>query len=175
MGQPLVLTLRLDAASEKLLTTLRTRYFPQARNHLNAHITLFHALPSSSHSTTTAFLSQISTRETSFTVGIKTPFPLGRKGVGINIASFKLRQLHEELLNELKGEGVEMTEQDQRKLRPHVTVQNKVGEEEAMRTLEELRGSWEDTAGKAEALVMWRYEQGGSWTHLQDFPFSNSA
>ncbi|KAG0648176.1 hypothetical protein D0Z07_5845 [Hyphodiscus hymeniophilus] len=174
MSQPLVLTLRLDAASETVLTELRARYFPKARNYLNAHITLFHALPSSAHTPMEKIISQIASRELRFTVGIKNPFPLGKKGVGINIASHKLRGLHEELMEEFAKERVVLTEQDQRKIRPHVTVQNKVGQDEAKRTLEELRESFEDRPGTAEGFTVWRYEEGGEWTHLKDFPFSLS-
>ncbi|KAM0158413.1 hypothetical protein ACHAQE_004202 [Botrytis cinerea] len=179
MSQPFILTLRLDAASEKLLTALRTRYFPSSRNYLSAHVTLFHALPSSQYSLYRSILTSLSSREQKFKVGIKNPFPLGKKGVALNIASFKLRKIHEELLGEFRENGVQLTEQDERKIRPHVTVQNKVGEEEAKRTLEEVRREWimhgdgnEGIGGMAEAISLWRYEVGGEWTHLEDYEFS---
>ncbi|KAE8454355.1 hypothetical protein EG329_005280 [Mollisiaceae sp. DMI_Dod_QoI] len=171
MSQPLILTLRLDAASETLLTTLRTRFFPSKLNYLSAHITLFHALPSSHLPLYTALLTNLSTTTHPFTIGLKSPFLLGKKGVAINVASFKLRKLHEELLKELDKEGVRLGEQDRGRLRPHVTVQNKVGEEEARRCLRELEGAWEERAGNAEGLSLWRYEVGGEWTFLRDFAF----
>ena len=65
-----------------------------------------------------------------------------------------------------------LTEQDQRGIRPHVTVQSKVGPEEALKTLKELRATFEDRSGMAEGFAMWRYEDGGEWTHLKEFPFS---
>jgi len=64
-----------------------------------------------------------------------------------------------------------LTEQDERRIKPHVTVQNKVAEEEAKMCFDELK-AFEDRAGKGEALSLWRYEVGGEWTHLKDFPFS---
>ena len=67
-----------------------------------------------------------------------------------------------------------MTEQDQKRIRPHVTVQNKVKEEEARRTLEELTDMFDDRAGMAEGLMLWSYENSGEWTHLKEFTFSNS-
>ncbi|THV52884.1 hypothetical protein BGAL_0065g00120 [Botrytis galanthina] len=179
MSQPFILTLRLDAASEKLLTALRTRYFPSSRNYLSAHITLFHALPSSQHFLYKSTLSSLSSRERKFKVGIKDPFPLGKKGVALNIASFKLRKIHEELLEEFREKGVQLTEQDDRKIRPHVTVQNKVEEEEAKRTLEEVKKEWTmhgdgngGIGGMAEAISLWRYEVSGEWTHLEDYEFA---
>ncbi|KAB8303950.1 hypothetical protein EYC80_005308 [Monilinia laxa] len=156
MTQPLILTLRLDGASEKLLTSLRTRYFPSSRNFLSAHITLFHALPPSNRPLYTSLLTTVTHRENRFTLGLKDPFPLGKKGVALNVSSFKLRKIHEELLAELRGKDVQLTEQDQRRLRPHVTVQNKVGEEEARRTLEEVRRKWGELEGVGEALSLWR-------------------
>jgi hypothetical protein len=74
----------------------------------------------------------------------------------------------------LKGEGVQLTEQDLRKLIPHVMAQNKVGEEEAGRTLEELRGSFGERAGKAVEFVLWKYEEGGQWTFFEGFSISYS-
>lgn len=66
---------------------------------------------------------------------------------------------------------MELTEQDQSRLRAHVTVQNKVGEEEAERTLEEVKKMWVERAARAEGIVVWRYEVGGEWTFLKEFEF----
>lgn len=78
-------------------------------------------------------------------------------------------------MRRLKEGGGELTEQDQRPLRPHVTVQNKVGEKEARRTMEVLSGEWEEKAGKAVGLVMWRYEVGGRWTFLREWEFEGTS
>ncbi|TAL26636.1 MAG: 2'-5' RNA ligase family protein, partial [Frankiales bacterium] len=43
--QPLIVTLALDGASQERFDELRRRHFPPQRNHLSAHLTLFHALP----------------------------------------------------------------------------------------------------------------------------------
>jgi 2'-5' RNA ligase len=176
MAQPLVVTLRLDSATEKLLTGLRTKYFPAQRNYLSAHITLFHALPADSLSKSVSpLLSSVTSQSSPFTVGLKAPFPLGgrghMKGVGINIASHKLRKLHAEFLDGLKKEGVILTEQDSRELRPHVTLQNKVGNDEAERTLQALKSEFTEGTAKAEGIVVWRYEKGGEWTFLDEYIF----
>lgn len=77
-------------------------------------------------------------------------------------------------MEEFKTKGVQSTEQDNRKLRPHVTVQNKAGEEEAKRTLEEVKREWKEggESSVAEGVTLWRYEVGGEWTHLEDFEFA---
>ncbi len=73
-------------------------------------------------------------------------------------------------MGELEREGVQLTDQDRAGLRPHVTVQNKVSEEEAKKTLAELEG-FKERAGKGEALALWRYEVSGRWTFLREFVF----
>lgn len=169
--QPFILTLRLDKGTEKILTDLRIRYFPKHRNYLSAHVSLFHALPAAQKPTYHQILSSLSQTTAPFTVGIKNPFALGRKGVALNVSSFKLRSIHDELLKRFKEQGVELTEQDQSRLRAHVTVQNKVGEEEAKRTLEEVKKMWAERGARAEGLVVWRYEVGGEWTWLKEYDF----
>ncbi|KAE9986686.1 hypothetical protein EG328_005013 [Venturia inaequalis] len=169
--QPFILTLRLDKASERVLTDVRTKYFPKHRNFLSGHLTLFHALPAAQKPVYHQVLTSLSTSTSPFTVGIKEPFPLGKKGVGLNVSSFKLRGLHDELLKRFRDEGVELTVQDQSRLRAHVTVQNKVGEEEAGRTLEEVKNMWVERAARAEGIVVWRYETSGEWTFLKEFEF----
>ena len=42
--QPLIVTLALDEAAEARFDGLRQEHFPLERNHLRAHVTLFHAL-----------------------------------------------------------------------------------------------------------------------------------
>ncbi len=122
------------------------------------------------------FLTNLTARERPFTVGIKNPFILGKRGRGValNIASFKLKKLHEGLAREWEGEGVQLTDQDRAGLRPHVTVQNKVSEEEAKKTLAELE-AFEERAGKGEALALWRYEVGGRWTFLRESVFGEEG
>lgn len=66
---------------------------------------------------------------------------------------------------------MQLTDQDQLRLRPHVTVQNKVGEEEAQRTMDVLSKEWHERPGRAEGFTLWRYEVDGRWTFLRDFDF----
>mgnify|MGYP004351873915 CR=1 FL=1 len=42
---PLILTAQLPADLHRWATALRTEHFPPERNYLEAHVTLFHALP----------------------------------------------------------------------------------------------------------------------------------
>ena len=42
---PLIMTAWLDDTSFEFFQTMRQRHFPPARNHIPAHLTLFHHLP----------------------------------------------------------------------------------------------------------------------------------
>ena len=42
---PLILTAELPPELHRRYTDLRTRHFPPERNYLEAHVTLFHAIP----------------------------------------------------------------------------------------------------------------------------------
>ena len=45
MPEPLIVTLLLEEAAQQRFDRLREQHFPPERNHLAAHVTLFHALP----------------------------------------------------------------------------------------------------------------------------------
>lgn len=175
-AQPLIITLRLDAATEAILTSLRTRYFPRHLNHLSSHITFFHALPGTSQNLVSDRLKHVASTTSSFAVEITSPFAMGKRGVALNVASSDASSLHKHLLDLWKAEKIDLTHQDDNaKLRAHVTVQNKVGEEEAKKTLEELKAQWEAKTATAEGVGLWRYERSGKWTHLEDFLFHDRS
>ena len=44
-GPPLIVTALLDEAAQQRFDRLRRSHFPPERNHLDAHLTLFHRLP----------------------------------------------------------------------------------------------------------------------------------
>lgn len=49
---------------------------------------------------------------------------------------------------------VELTQQNMGKVNPHVTVQNKVREEELDETLRDLKGSWDEWRGRTEGITL---------------------
>ncbi|RDW66210.1 hypothetical protein BP6252_09845 [Coleophoma cylindrospora] len=172
--QPLIITLRLNAATEAILTALRTRYFPRQLNHLSSHITLFHALPGTSQHLVSHQLQHVTSAMAAFTVQVSSPFAMGKKGVALNVVSSDIGSLHKQLLDAWKAEKIALTSQDDNvKKHAHVTVQNKVGEEVARKTLGELTAQWEPKMATAEGLRLWRYEQGGEWTFLEEFRFQD--
>ena len=151
-ANPLVLTLTLDATSQKFLTSLRTKYFPSHRNHLAAHVTLFHAIPAHRQGELEGHLSSVSSGTAPWDVFIGDPRKMGNRGVMVTVRdrpSRSITDLHAHLIDVLKKGTKEprdrLTEQDSRHGgRPHVTVLNKAeSEEEVEKCLEEVQGVFE--------------------------------
>lgn len=136
---PLVLTLAMDDATQNFLTGLRSKYFPPSRNHLGAHITLFHAIPPQRIDELDAKLTEICSKKKGWDLYARDPIKMGNmKGVMINIKqspSGTTEALHQELLdalrNSTRAREDELTRQDMQTLkRPHVTVLNKARSED---------------------------------------------
>ena len=162
-----ILTLLTNPSHHKTLTALRTQYFPPKLNKLDAHLTLFHALPGSKlDSEIIPTLEEISQSHHQFKVHANRAFRL-KKGIAISVPSHaggaKASGIHDELQRRW-AEGGWLSEQDSRKgLRVHYTIMNKVDDEEEIeRGMEVMRG-WEGSWGVVEALGLWEYERGGRW------------
>ena len=164
--RPLVLTLRMDEAAQTRFDRERAEWFPPGRTAVGAHLTLFHALPAALRDQVEADLEEAG-RRPSFELVVTDPVPLGR-GVAYRLVSPELQQLHAHLQ---VGWAGHLTRQDQQRLRPHVTVQNKVTPEEARATLGRLAAGFQPFRVAALGLDLWRYD-GGPWTLLRRFPFS---
>ncbi|KAI5477511.1 hypothetical protein MNV49_006296 [Pseudohyphozyma bogoriensis] len=178
LPQPFVLTLLLDPATQSHLDSLRRAHFPPHRNHLAAHLTLFHALPASSLASIKADLAHLCDLTTEFEVKVGPVFKLSNRGVGIDVESpegKKTQWLRAKLLKRWISQGVELTNQDRMNFtRPHVTIQNKVTEEEAKDTFEVVNKDWKGWRGKALGFGLFEYQKSGKWLHQEDFPFKGS-
>jgi 2'-5' RNA ligase len=167
VNPPLIVTLKLDAASFERLDAMRRQHFPAERNYLSAHLTLFHALPGDEHPAIRSCLKQIC----SDTALMHLEFPrvrmLGR-GVAVDVASDKLQCLHKQL-SELFHAW--LTPQDRQPFKPHVTIQNKVSPEQARDLHDLLRAAWTMASGSGEGLLLWQY-LGGPWRKIDEFAFS---
>jgi 2'-5' RNA ligase len=167
---PLILTLRLDAASFARLDALRQAHFPPERNYLSAHLTLFHALPG-------AMLAEISGNLGTLAPGTPPPAlcfaglrSLGR-GVAFTVESPALTQLRGLLAGAWHGL---LGPQDRQGFRPHVTVQNKVEPAAARALLAELEAGFAPWEGQGVSLLLWHY-RGGPWEPAGEFPLTGSG
>ncbi|MGY1640013.1 2'-5' RNA ligase family protein [Geodermatophilus sp. SYSU D00703] len=118
---PLVVTLLLGRAAQERFDRLRAAHFPPERNHLAAHVTLFHALPGERVDTVAAGLAAAATRPP-FAIAVTGLRLLGR-GVAYTLESAELDALRDRLVAAWEPW---LTRQDRQRFAPHVTVQNKI-------------------------------------------------
>lgn len=164
---PLILTLRLDEETFARLDALRRAHFPPARNHLRAHLTLFHALPGGREGEVAAALAEVCAATPPLALTVAGVFPLGR-GVAFDVHGEGLKPLRAALAGRFRAW---LTPQDaQGGWRPHVTVQNKADPAEARALLEALRAGFAPRPATGEGLLLHRY-LGGPWETVGAFPF----
>ena len=165
--QPFILTLRLDAESFAIFNDLRKQHFPRERNYLDAHITLFHALPAENETRIRADLDAISAA----TAPIELRFPALRflgKGSAVEVEAPDLVKLRRQLSDKWRPL---LGAQDSRVIKPHITIQNKVMPDKARALFDQLSANWRPFDGRGEGLQLWRY-QGGPWEAAGEWGFS---
>ena len=163
---PLIVTLALDESSQTYFTRLREKYFPKERNYLQAHLTLFHKLPREERPVISRTLTEVSQVTQELSLEVAEVKSIGR-GVAFMLKRERLITIHRQLSRQWHAW---LTLQDQQKLWPHVTVQNKVSPKEAQRTLEQLFSSFEPFTATGTGLQLWEY-RGGPWEFVWMYPF----
>jgi 2'-5' RNA ligase len=158
-------TLLLDDAAQQRFDRLRAAHFPAERNHLAAHVTLFHALPGEQLAEVRDQLGTAAARP-GFPVDVTGVRFLGR-GVALDLAAAELTALRRSLAAAFDPW---LTRQDRQWSRPHVTVQNKVAPDVARTLHAELSAGFVPEAVGARGLGLWHY-RGGPWEPDAEFPF----
>jgi 2'-5' RNA ligase len=166
--EPLVVTLAVDEPAQAAWNALRRRWFPPDRLHVDAHLTLFHALPGEYLAAVLADSAEVAGGTAPFTLTVAGARSLGR-GVALDVVSPLLLRLHAALRARWSAW---LTAQDAQPLKPHVTVQNKVGPETAAETLREVQRDPGPRTATATGLSVWRY-MGGPWTFAAAVPFAS--
>jgi 2'-5' RNA ligase len=163
--QPLVVTLLLADDAQRRFDRLRERHFPADRNHLAAHVTLFHAVPGEHEDAVRADLADAADRP-AFDVEVVGLRSLGR-GVAFDLHADEVTDLR----TALAGRWAPwLTRQDAQWRHPHVTVQNKVTPAAARALHDDLAAGFTPYRVPATGLGLWRYE-GGPWSALGSYPF----
>jgi hypothetical protein len=165
MSAPIIVTALFGDADHGWLNGLRRAHFPPERNHLPAHLTLFHHLPPSAAGEVTAMLKRL-TQEPAPPARLERLISLGR-GVAFLVASPDLAAMRAELADAFTGL---LTPQDQAGWRPHVTVQNKVAPADARALLAQLEGDFTPRPLAIAGLAAWWY-RGGPWEPIAAFRF----
>ena len=164
---PLILSAVLDAPVQQRLDALRRAHFPPERNHLDAHVTLFHNLPGAEEDAVAAAVGAAVRGRPAPLVDVTGVRFLGH-GVAIALASPGLAAVRAGLA---QCWGSWLTAQDRTKRDLHVTVQNKVSPQEARVLLCELSAGVVPERTRAVALALWRY-RGGPWEPVGSFAFA---
>ncbi|WP_410572326.1 2'-5' RNA ligase family protein [Amycolatopsis sp. cmx-4-61] len=165
--EPLVVTLAVDERAQTAWNALRRRWFPPERLHVDAHLTLFHALPGEHLAAILTGSAEVAGGTAPFELTVAGVRSLGR-GVALDVVSPALVRLHAALRTRWSSW---LTAQDAQPLKPHVTVQNKVAPETAAETLRQVRRDPGPPTATATGLTVWRYV-GGPWEFAAAVPFA---
>ncbi len=167
MSAPIIVSALFAPADAAWLDRLRRDHFPPERNHLAAHLTLFHHLPPS-------LAGEIAARLKAATDGAPPPsarvagiMNLGG-GTALRVASGGLTAIRTELADAFADC---LTPQDRAGWRPHVTIQNKVPPADARALQAALAGRFDGRVLAISALAAWWY-RGGPWERIGAWRFA---
>lgn len=132
--EPFIVTAELPADLFKQANDLRRSHFPADRNHLAAHVTLFHALAPSLRDELPAVLARIAGEYAPPQAVLTGLMNLG-KGTALALTSPTMLAIRAEIADLFHGM---LTAQDQHTPRLHITIQNKVTPEAARALQAEL-------------------------------------
>lgn len=160
---PLIITLTLDQSSHLYFTKLRTQYFPAYCNYLEAHLTLFHRLPD------IGFIpEQLPLLSNRNIIPMQvTGITNTGNGVSYTIESDELQRLHKQMQSVFKPY---LISKDRNKLRPHITIQNKVTAYKAQQTSQKLQQEFKPFPISATGFSLWKYLK-GTWEYVGGYPF----
>lgn len=164
---PLILTAELPPEFRRRFTDLRATHYPRERNYLEAHVTLFHALPAHCEEELRRFLARLAGEIPPVAGRMEGVMSLGGGGTAIRLSSPDMLALRDAIADHFRGL---LTMQDQHRPRLHVTIQNKVTAAEArvLRSMLEPLAPAQDFAFPGFALHAYR---GGPWEMRRRFAF----
>ena len=165
-GRPLIVTALLPKDMQHWATGLRTRYFPPERNYLDAHVTLFHAIPAHSEAETRSVLTRLARSCAPVPGRLEGLMPLGG-GTALKLSSPDMLTLRDAIADHLHGL---LTAQDQHRPRLHVTIQNKVPAKEAKALQAEIANTIEPRGFEFRGLGLYYYD-GGPWEEAGEYVF----
>lgn len=164
---PIIVTALFGAEDQAWFDGLRRTHFPPDRNHLSAHLTMFHHLAPELERELKQRLAGETQRVAAPDARLAGLVSLGR-GVAFRIECRALEDIRDRLADAF---AAMLTPQDRAGWRPHVTVQNKV-EPAAAKTLQaELAAGFVPRPVRIAGLASWWY-RGGPWEPLSRHMFA---
>ncbi|MFM5907342.1 MAG: 2'-5' RNA ligase family protein [Novosphingobium sp.] len=164
--EPFIVTAELPPDVFSWADSLRRAHFPPERNHLQAHVTLFHALAPSLREEVLGYLPRVAGQYAAPQARITGLMDLG-KGTALRIESAAMVAIREEIADHFHGT---LTAQDSHPLRLHITVQNKVERSAAVQLQEQLSGQSIAREFRFAGIGLHLY-RGGPWDALGHWPF----
>lgn len=155
---PVIVTATMGAADQRWFDALRSAHFPPERNHLAAHITLFHQLPPSCLDELERMIRRIAADSPPPAARLREVYSLGR-GVAFRIESSDLLAIRARIADHFTGL---LSAQDQGTPRLHITIQNKAAPEVARALLAKLAADFRPRPLEIAGLAAHHY-LGGPW------------
>jgi 2'-5' RNA ligase len=162
---PIIVTALIGEPDFTVLDTMRRQHFPPERNHLRAHLTMFHHLPPSIKAELCNALHKAA-RGYDPVARLTGLIHLG-SGVAFRVESPALEDIRSMLADRFTGL---LTPQDQSPWRPHITIQNKVGDSAAKTLINQLTTDFKPRPLRLSGLAAWHY-RGGPWEPIAAFAF----
>jgi hypothetical protein len=169
MAGALIITAELGRDDFAWLEGLRRANYPPDRNHVPAHLTMFHALPPSTESEVRSSLSRLAA-ERPPSARIEGLMDLSG-GVAFRVVSDDLDRIRRDLAREFHGL---LSAQDAGGWRPHVTIQNKVPLKEARALIVSLERGFTPRPLGIRGLGLHRYLD-GPWERLAVWSFRGAS
>lgn len=166
MANPFIVTAKLPPAIQNWADSLRRAHYPEERNHLHAHVTMFHSFAPSLLDELKTFLPRVTNEFAAPEAEISGVMDL-HTGTAIALHSPQLLLLREFIAEHFHGS---LTAQDLHEPRPHITIQNKVTKREARALQAELATTIEPVRFAFPALELHLYK-GGPWDLVKACPF----
>ena len=165
MAGALIITAEIGPRDFAWLDQLRRTYYPADRNHVPAHLTMFHALPPSAESEARRTLARLAS-EPRPGASIEGIMDLGG-GVAFRVVSTDLDWIRRELSDNFVGL---LSAQDTGGWRPHVTIQNKVPQKDARQLIARLEREFRPRPLEISGLGLHHY-LGGPWDRIAAYSF----
>jgi hypothetical protein len=166
MAGALIVTAEIAARDFAWLDQLRRAYYPAERNHVAAHLTMFHALPPSAEAEVRGALARFGA-DAPPGASIEGLMDL-EGGVAFRIVSPGLDRIRSDLAEQFHGL---LSAQDSGGWRPHVTIQNKVSPKQARSLIARLEAEFRPRALAVSGLALHRYLAGGNWEKVASWSF----
>ena len=146
---------------------LRRAHYPPDRNQLQAHLTMFHHLAPSLAEELKRRLAEATHRTKPPLARVAGLVSLGQ-GTAFRIESPELAEIRDRLADAF---APMLMPQDKAGWRPHVTIQNKVSEQQAKALMQALQADFTPRPVQIAGLASWWY-RGGPWAPLSRHMFA---